>query len=237
MALTDYANSISNIESGGRYDLVGPAANSAGNRAYGRYQVMDFNIGPWTREVLGREMTPEEFLANPSAQDAVFNSVFGGYVQQYGPEGAARAWFGGPGAVSASAGGRSDVLGTTVDEYARRFTGGLATGNGADLTAFGGTPSFHGGIPGLPSAAAPASASSSPLSLTAFASQPAAAVQRDRGPRPQATPIDVTAGNVPIGQQVQGMDRWQLGQFVRSNYGSLSPEDRVALAKAMMGAA
>jgi hypothetical protein len=36
--------------------------------------------------------------------------------------------------------------------------------------------------------------------------------------------------------QVQGMDRTQLGQFIRSNYGQLQPEERTALAQALMRA-
>jgi hypothetical protein len=113
-----YADAISSIESGGRYGLLGPVTRS-GDRAYGRYQVMGNNIGPWTREVLGQSLTPAQFLANPQAQDAVFNAKFGGYVQRYGPEGAARAWFAGPGGMNDP--NRRDVLGTSVGDYGRRF--------------------------------------------------------------------------------------------------------------------
>src|SRR5262245_50176588 len=66
-----YKRWISAIESGGRYDLQGPVTRS-GDRAYGKYQVMGANVGPWTREVLGREMSPQEFLANSDAQEKVF---------------------------------------------------------------------------------------------------------------------------------------------------------------------
>jgi hypothetical protein len=59
----DAASRIAGIESGGKYDAVGPVANAQGQRAYGKYQVMDFNVGPWTQEVLGRPMTPQEFIA------------------------------------------------------------------------------------------------------------------------------------------------------------------------------
>ena len=87
-------NAISGIESAGQpnggYGAIGPAANKDGNRAYGKYQVMDFNIPTWTKEVIGEPMTPQQFLANPQAQDAVFNAKFGQYTQKYGPEGAAR---------------------------------------------------------------------------------------------------------------------------------------------------
>jgi hypothetical protein len=113
------ANAIAGIESGGRYDAVGPVANKQGNRAYGKYQVLDTNIGPWTQEVLGRPMTPQEFLANPQAQDAVFKAKFGQYQQQYGPEGAARAWFAGEGGMNNP--NAADVNGMTVQRYGQKF--------------------------------------------------------------------------------------------------------------------
>jgi hypothetical protein len=78
---SSYASAISNIESGGKYDSLGPVTKT-GDRAYGKYQVMGQNVGPWTQEVLGKAMTPEEFAANPQAQDAVFNAKFGNYVDK-----------------------------------------------------------------------------------------------------------------------------------------------------------
>ncbi len=114
----DPASAISSIESGGRYDALGPVTKT-GDRAYGKYQVMGANIGPWTKEALGREMTPQEFAASPEAQDAVFKAKFGQYSQKYGPEGAARAWFAGEGGMNDL--GRKDQLGTSVGDYGARF--------------------------------------------------------------------------------------------------------------------
>jgi hypothetical protein len=118
----NYARAISNIESGGKYDLVGPKTET-GDQAYGKYQIMGNNIPQWTREVFGSPMTKEQFLASPEAQDAVFNSKFGSYVQKYGPAGAARAWFAGEGGMNNP--NAKDILGTTVGGYERRFMGGL----------------------------------------------------------------------------------------------------------------
>lgn len=115
----DPAAAISGIESGGKYDALGPIT-STGDRAHGKYQVMGANIPAWTKEHAGREMTPQEFLANPEAQDAVFKGQFGKYSGQYGPEGAARAWFAGEGGMNDP--GRKDQLGTTVADYSRKFT-------------------------------------------------------------------------------------------------------------------
>ena len=125
-----YGDAIASIESGGKYDALGPVTRT-GDRAYGKYQVMGQNVGPWTQEVLGRAMTPEEFAANPQAQDAVFKAKFGSYVQKYGPEGAARAWFAGEGGMNDP--NRKDQLGTSVSQYGRRFTAAMGGQGPGDL--------------------------------------------------------------------------------------------------------
>jgi hypothetical protein len=123
-AQPQYGGAIASIESGGKYDLTGPVTPKTGDRAYGKYQVMGANVGPWTKEVLGQEMTPQQFLANPQAQDAVFNAKFGSYVQKYGPEGAAKAWFAGEGGMNNP--NAKDVLGTTVAGYGEKFAKAIA---------------------------------------------------------------------------------------------------------------
>lgn len=118
-----YADAIASVESAGSgdYSAVGPETGKG--RAYGRYQVMDFNIGPWTEKHLGKRMSPEEFLASPQAQDAVFNGEFGSYVQKYGnPQDAASVWF--SGRPMDKAGNASDGY-TTVPQYVDKFTQAL----------------------------------------------------------------------------------------------------------------
>lgn len=93
--LDSYREAIAGIESAGSgdYNAVGKPTRD-GDRAYGRYQVMGKNIPAWTHKVLGQAMTPEEFMANPQAQDAVFDDQFGGAVMRYGnPQDAASEWF------------------------------------------------------------------------------------------------------------------------------------------------
>src|SRR6188768_4298893 len=88
---------IAGIESGGAknpYALLGSVTGS-GDRAYGKYQVMGNNIPSWTRAALGQSMTPQQFLANPQAQDDTFNHRFGQYADKYGEQGAAKAWYAG----------------------------------------------------------------------------------------------------------------------------------------------
>lgn len=117
-----YREAISSIESSGNYSAIGPETGKG--RAYGRYQVMDFNIGPWTEEVLGQRLTPQEFLNNPQAQDAVFDAKFGQAVRMYGnPQDAASVWF--TGRPAAEGAGRSDVLGTTGAQYVQKFNRAL----------------------------------------------------------------------------------------------------------------
>ena len=143
--LDKYAEAISKKESGGNYKLVGPDVKRKGGRvdnAYGKYQVMGDNVGPWTKEVLGVEMTPQQFLANPDAQDAVFRAKFGQSVLKYGnPQDAASVWF--SGRPMSKAGGARDVLGTTMEGYVSDFNRNLgqptaATGAPSTAAAAGG---------------------------------------------------------------------------------------------------
>jgi len=116
----DLQSAFSAVESGGRYDAVGPETGKG--RAYGKYQVMDFNIGPWTEEILGRRMSVDEFLASPEAQDAVFNAKMRDYTNRYGTvEDAASMWFSGR---PYAGNNRSDGY-LTVPQYVSRVMEGL----------------------------------------------------------------------------------------------------------------
>ena len=122
MDLDRYLGALGTIESGNNYSALGP--DTGKGRAYGRYQVMDFNIPVWTKEVLGSPLTPDQFLRDRNAQDAVARAKFGQYVEQYGnPYDAASVWF--SGRPMAEAGGASDVTGTSVPQYVGRFANAL----------------------------------------------------------------------------------------------------------------
>lgn len=111
---------FSAVESGGRYDAVGP--DTGKGRAYGKYQVMDFNIGPWTEAILGRRMSVEEFLANPQAQDAVFDAKMREYTGKYGTvQDAASMWFSG----RPYAGNNASDGYLTVPQYVAKVMGGM----------------------------------------------------------------------------------------------------------------
>lgn len=118
-----FAESIARIESGGRYDARGPVIERGmyrGDRAYGKYQIMGKNIPEWSRQVLGREVSIQEFMQNPAIQDQIFQGKFMEFVQRTGnPADAASMWF--TGRPLAQARGRSDQLGTSAEQYVARF--------------------------------------------------------------------------------------------------------------------
>lgn len=115
------------VESGspqGNYAALGPVLKS-GDRAYGKYQVMGANIPSWTKQALGRSMTPEEFLADSDAQEKVFENQFQRNFKKYGTlEDAASVWFSGrPLAQATKAGARDVNMG--VPEYVQKVVGGM----------------------------------------------------------------------------------------------------------------
>jgi len=150
--ISQYAQSIKAIESGGKYGIVGPTHPKYG-RALGAYQVMEANLPQWSQQTLGRTVTPDEFLANPQIQDAIFNAKFGEAVTKYGnPQDAASVWF--TGQPLAKGANRRDVLGTTGQAYVDKFNRGLGGGqpmqmaqpsmgaqDGGDVLAGGAAPS------------------------------------------------------------------------------------------------
>lgn len=114
---------IGEFESGGNYASLGRETGKG--RALGKYQVMPYNLQPWLKESGLPPMTEKEFLANPSAQDQVFNTVFGGYMKKHGSfNEAVSLWFSGK--TIAESGGRSDVNGTTVPGYIKATNAILA---------------------------------------------------------------------------------------------------------------
>jgi hypothetical protein len=171
-----YAQAIKDIESsGGNYSSLGPATDS-GDRAYGAYQVMGNNIPDWTEKHYGTRLTPQQFLQNKEAQDAVFNGEFGSYVKQYGnPQDAASMWFSGK--PMAQAGNASDGS-LTVPQYVQKFNNGLQK---------------HGNGVGAINAAAGINPAGGPGSLTsAFASPDN---QDDGEDSPSPTPGMLSANN------------------------------------------
>lgn len=120
--------SLTQQESGGDWHAVGPAVQG-GHHAYGRYQVMDYNIGPWTKKYYGKTLTPQQFRYNKEAQNAVVRGVLGGYYDRYGARGAAAMWYSGQPDPSKTYGNPpvykyvNDVM-TRAGSYSGQNTGG-----------------------------------------------------------------------------------------------------------------
>jgi hypothetical protein len=106
----------------GDYEAVGPLVTKGmykNQRAYGRYQVMEGNIGPWTKAALGRSYTTEEFMADPQAQDTVAAHQLQMAKDKFGTwEDAASVWF--SGRPMSKAGNASDGY-LTTPEYINKF--------------------------------------------------------------------------------------------------------------------
>jgi hypothetical protein len=120
-AIIDRAREVhAQKESGGKYDILGPVIPRgayAGQRPVGRYQVMEGNIGPWTKTALGKEMTPEEFRQDKNAQDTVFNKIWGDNYRKFGnvPDAVSMWASGRPAAEGAKT--RDIVFGTSTGAY------------------------------------------------------------------------------------------------------------------------
>ena len=93
-------NSLRMQESGGD-----PTKENEDSGAMGELQVMPDNIGPWSKEILGREVTKEEFMANPEIQRKVGRGKLRQYYNEYllrgeSPDEAIRktaaSWYAGP---------------------------------------------------------------------------------------------------------------------------------------------
>lgn len=201
-----YRDAIAGIESkgSGDYSAVGPT-NSKLGRALGRYQIMEANIGPWSKEALGREVTPDEFMANPQLQDQIFDHKFNGYVNQYGPEGAAQAWLGGPGGVGKT--DRKDSLGTSIGEYGNRFMAGIGA-NPSDPMA---------SQPGMAASASPAMGYAAPQPVEATDLPPIDQMAQQPAPSP-------LPANVPMPTEVAQNGPMQAPQMA-PDQGGMSDGD------------
>jgi hypothetical protein len=114
-----FMSAISGQESGGNYN-----ARNSGSGAMGRFQVMPGNIsgpGGWDKEALGYDISTSQFQNNPKLQDQIARYKLRQYYNQFGPRGAAIAWYAGPGAVrySSASLNRSQRGGPSINDYAR----------------------------------------------------------------------------------------------------------------------
>lgn len=133
-------------ESGGNYRAVGVWVG--GDRAYGRYQVMGANIPSWTAQYYGRRLTPQQFLMNNAAQDAVVRGKLGGYVKKYGFRGAASAWYSGNPNLHMST--RSQPGGPSIKGYVDSVMNRAGTYQGGNSGVSSTTSTRGGAAPAVP---------------------------------------------------------------------------------------
>lgn len=89
-----FLQAIAGKESGGNYGAVNPDSG-----AMGKYQIMPANLAGsgrgWDYEALGRDISSQQFLSSPKLQEAIARHKLRQYYTQYGPAGAASAWYSG----------------------------------------------------------------------------------------------------------------------------------------------
>lgn len=121
-----YRDAVGSVESSNRYDAVGPTSAKYG-RPLGKYQVMESNLPSWSKEAIGREVSPEEYLKTPEIQDKVFDVQFGKSLSRTGnANDAISIWH--SGVPLAQAQGRKDSLGTRTPDYVSRVNKALGSG-------------------------------------------------------------------------------------------------------------
>lgn len=100
------------------YEAKGPRTAS-GNYAWGKYQVMDYNIPVWTEQHLGKRMTVGEFVASPLAQEKLAGIIFTKRIgQRQNTHDPIAIWFSGQPLAGNMA---QDITGTTVPQYVARI--------------------------------------------------------------------------------------------------------------------
>lgn len=76
------SQAIAKQESGGNYKAIGPMTKYG--RALGKYQILPVNVTAWSREILGKEITPQQFMENTKFQDAIAIGKMSSLYAKYG---------------------------------------------------------------------------------------------------------------------------------------------------------
>lgn len=124
-SIDDIMKGLSHVESGGRYDALGKVSPTTGDRAYGKYQAMGQYIPGWTKQYLGRELTPEQYLADPKAQEDMMRARATELYNKYGnADDVASVHFTGRPVAKAGL-DVADYTGTTNEAYLNKFREGM----------------------------------------------------------------------------------------------------------------
>ena len=121
--LEDFLNSVAEQESGNNYQAVGVPTKYG--TAYGKYQILDSNFtgpGGWDKDALGRDIGLDEYLHHGDLQEMIARKKLSDYYREFGAEGAAKAWYGGP-ALARVNSDRPQYGGPSLNDYARQVLG------------------------------------------------------------------------------------------------------------------
>lgn len=123
LSLEEAKRKIGSIESGGDYLALGPVVSSGpyrGQRAVGKYQVMEGNIPAWTKEAFGVAYSPNDFYNSPQMQEELVDYKFQQLYKEHGNwDDVASVWF--TGQPASQGANRRDDLGTSGRQYVRNF--------------------------------------------------------------------------------------------------------------------
>lgn len=111
--------------------------NADNGVSVGAYQVSRRNLPVWTASILGRSYSPEEFKRDPAAQDKVYNTMMGKYIEKTGNlRDAFSMWNSGKDYAHAAASHHVD-MGKATTKYADQAVVMAAHGEALDRAARG----------------------------------------------------------------------------------------------------
>jgi len=135
-SLDDFLTRLSGRESSGSYTAKG--IQTRHGHALGKYQVMEEYLPGWSKQYLGRSVTPDEFLASPHLQEQLTRARAQDLYTQHGNwADVASIWHSGRTLAEASKAGAQDGLGTKTTDYVHEIVGsaspiaGQSTPNGS----------------------------------------------------------------------------------------------------------
>lgn len=113
MSFDSFFAALTQQESGGNFGAVNGRTG-----ALGAYQILPSNIRPWSRQYLGYEVSPTQFLNSPSLQTKLARAVLSAQFNRYGAAGAASWWYSGSASNVGST--RSSYGEPSVAEYVQQ---------------------------------------------------------------------------------------------------------------------
>lgn len=146
------AKAIGEFESSAKYDAIGVPVTKGqykGQRALGKYQIMEDNMRSWGKDATGRDITVAEFIADPKLQDQIAEYQMSEIAKFHPkPEDIASIWFTGRPTSNKSAGAAKDDLGTSGNQYVdsvMKLYNGLGGTTNTNTNTNANTSGFTGG--------------------------------------------------------------------------------------------